>query len=78
MLTLCLSGRRCWQHVWCKKIRNAENQTVIPNTRLQPLTQAQTTVTNTRTTNDLTEARPVSLPDVLIKGLLALPVLLPL
>lgn len=69
MLTLCLSGCRCQQDACCQKIRNAENQTVIPNTCLQPLTQAQTIyAANTGTTNELAEARPVSLPGVLIKA----------
>lgn len=77
MLTLCLSGRRCQQDAWCEKIRNAENQTVIPNTCLQPLTPRQAIyATNTATANDLAKARPVSVPGALIKDLLTLPLLL--
>lgn len=57
--------------------RNAVNQTVIPNTCLQPLTQAQTIyATNTERTNGLAEGRLVVLLDVLIKILLAFPVFL--
>ena len=72
MLILYLSRCRCL-HIWCQKIRDAENQTVIPNTCLQHLTQAETHyVTNTRTSNDQAEARPVFLSGFLIKGVLAL------
>lgn len=79
MLTLCLSGRRCQQDAGCQKIRNAETQTVIPNTCLQPRSQMQTIyATNTGTSNDLAEARLVSLPGVLIKGFLTLTLLLSL
>lgn len=59
MLTSCLPGCRCQQDACCQKIRNAENQIVIPNTSLQPLTQAQTIYATD--TNDLAEASSVSL-----------------
>lgn len=60
MLTSCLPGCTCQQGACCQKIRNAENQTVTPNASLQPLTQART-IYATNTTNELAEARHVSL-----------------
>lgn len=73
MLTLCLSGRRCEQGTWCEKIRDAENQTVTPNTSTSHTQTGNLCYKHSNMANDLAEARPVPAPDPLIKDLLTFP-----
>lgn len=76
MLTLCLSGRRCQQGTWCEKIRDAENQTVTPNTCTSHTETGNLCYKHGNMANDLAEARPVPGPDPLIKDPLTFPLLL--